>query len=211
MSSKLKNEKSFQHVYLNSHSQEGSPTAMHFARAWKASRLQCPSCSGERIWKDGIRYVREGQVQRYVCRSCGHRFSNSKVKVNVVKQGRVLSDSVHDFGDLDLVNVGVGEVGFQDSAFTVREDVGSHDFSVAGKTINKFRLNSREHRVCAREGGAKNLVEVESRTGKQAAGVTKLDRATIKDKIVEYLWYLKKQARASPDQGRPLRQAALGP
>ena len=56
--------------------------------------------------------MRDGRVQRYSCRLCGYRFSNSKVKVNVFKQCSILSDSVHYFGDGDFVNVGVGEVGF---------------------------------------------------------------------------------------------------
>ena len=56
--------------------------------------------------------MREGRGQRYSCRLCGYRFSNSKVKVNVFEQGSILSDSVHNFGDGDFVNVGVGEVDF---------------------------------------------------------------------------------------------------
>ena len=56
--------------------------------------------------------MRDGRVQRYSCRSCGYRFSNSKVKVNVFKQGSILSDSVHNFGDGDFVNVDIGKVGF---------------------------------------------------------------------------------------------------
>lgn len=38
---------------------------------------------------------------------------------------------MYDFGDGDFVNVGVGEIAFQDSAFTVGKDVGSHNFSNA--------------------------------------------------------------------------------
>jgi len=138
--------------------------------------------------------VGEGQVQRFLCRSCGHRFSDGKVKVDVVKQGRVLSDSVHDFGDLDLVDGAVGDVGFQDSAFTVGKDVGSHSFPIVGKNIYSFLPNSREHRVCASETkAAKNLVEVESQIEKRAAGATELSQAEIKGKLVEYLWFLKKR------------------
>jgi len=40
--------------------------------------LKCPLCNSQRIWKDGIRYTKDGDVQRYICRSCGHRFSQSK-------------------------------------------------------------------------------------------------------------------------------------
>jgi len=138
--------------------------------------VQCPEC------------------KRFLCRSCGHRFSDGKVKVDVVKQGRVLSDSVHDFGDLDLVDGAVGDVGFQDSAFTVGKDVGSHSFPIVGKNIYSFLPNSREHRVCASETkAAKNLVEVESQIEKRAAGATELSQAEIKGKLVEYLWFLKKR------------------
>ena len=37
------------------------------------------------------------------------------------------------------------------------------------------------------------MVEVESRIEKWAAGATKVDEATVKGKIVEYLWWMKKQ------------------
>jgi len=154
--------------------------------------VRCPECGSQRVWKDGIRYVGEGQVQRFLCRSCGYRFSDGKVKVDVVKQGRVLSDSVHDFGDLDLVDGAAGDVGFKDSAFTVGKDVGSHSFPIVGKTINSFLPNSREHRVCASEREAKNLVEVESRIEKRAAGATKLTEAEAKGRILEYALWLKK-------------------
>ena len=156
--------------------------------------VQCPECTSQKVWKDGIRYVGEGRIQRFLCRSCGHRFSDGKVKVDVVKQGRVLSDSVHDFGDLNLVNGAAGDVGFQDSAFTVGKDVGSHSFPIVGKNIYSFLPNSREHRVCASETkAAKNLVEVESQIEKRAAGATELSQAEIKGKLVEYLWFLKKR------------------
>jgi len=41
------------------------------------SAVECPSCRSERIWKDGIRYTRNGDVQRYLCRECGYRFSET--------------------------------------------------------------------------------------------------------------------------------------
>jgi integrase len=43
-----------------------------------ASR-ECPSCHSKRFWKDGIRVTKNGLVQRYICRDCGHRFSESSV------------------------------------------------------------------------------------------------------------------------------------
>ena len=37
----------------------------------------CPECGSKKAWKDGIRYVQDNQIQRYLCRSCGYRFSES--------------------------------------------------------------------------------------------------------------------------------------
>ena len=39
----------------------------------------CPLCHSHRIWKDGIRYTRDEEVQRYICRDCGHRFSETSI------------------------------------------------------------------------------------------------------------------------------------
>ena len=42
--------------------------------------MQCPECGSTRICKDGARYTNEGQVQRYLCRDCGFRFSEKSYK-----------------------------------------------------------------------------------------------------------------------------------
>lgn len=39
--------------------------------------VKCPQCGNSRVFKDGLRYTAEGQVQRFLCRSCGFRFSES--------------------------------------------------------------------------------------------------------------------------------------
>ena len=42
--------------------------------------LSCPQCSSTRLYKDGLRYVSgRATVQRWLCRECGHRFSNSQL------------------------------------------------------------------------------------------------------------------------------------
>jgi integrase/predicted RNA-binding Zn-ribbon protein involved in translation (DUF1610 family) len=38
---------------------------------------KCPECGSKRIWKDGIRHTTRGEIQRYICRDCGYRFSES--------------------------------------------------------------------------------------------------------------------------------------
>jgi len=59
-----------------------------FAGGEDASR-ECPECYNRRIWKDGIRPTKNGEVQRFVCRKCGHRFSESSVlSTNIDNRGK---------------------------------------------------------------------------------------------------------------------------
>jgi len=44
----------------------------------KANR-KCPQCHNEKIWKDGLRETRSGYTQRFICRYCGYRFSESSI------------------------------------------------------------------------------------------------------------------------------------
>ena len=40
----------------------------------------CPKCSSRRVWRDGVRVLADGSsVQRWLCCSCGFRFSESKL------------------------------------------------------------------------------------------------------------------------------------
>ena len=40
----------------------------------------CPECQSSKIWKDGLRYIQGLAVQRFLCRSCGYRFSENNYK-----------------------------------------------------------------------------------------------------------------------------------
>jgi len=40
--------------------------------------LNCPECGSLRLWKDGLHYLKDGTVQRWLCRNCGYRFSKDK-------------------------------------------------------------------------------------------------------------------------------------
>ena len=38
---------------------------------------RCPECGSRKVWKDGLRYLADGStIQRYICRTCGYRFSD---------------------------------------------------------------------------------------------------------------------------------------
>ena len=48
----------------------------------------CPECSSSKTWKDGLRYIQDQPIQRYLCRSCGYRFSNNYYKESQTTRGR---------------------------------------------------------------------------------------------------------------------------
>lgn len=54
-------------------------------------RVQCPQCGSARVWKDGFRVLADGRpVQRFLCRSCGFRFSFSQGKNKGVRSDRLM-------------------------------------------------------------------------------------------------------------------------
>ena len=128
-------------------------------------RLRCPLCKSSKIWKDGIRYTKDGEVQRYICRECGHRFSETSLNK---------SDSLEHVERVQTK-----------------------------KSYSSYGLPSICQVSVTETQGAKNLVEVETRTEKWAAGATRTSQADIKGKIVEFLWWMKKQGYAkSTIEGR---------
>ena len=118
----------------------------------------CPECGSEKSWKDGIRYTTFGIVQRYFCRECGSRFSESNLNQ---------SDALEDIQ------------------------------SVHRMALNRpSSLLSNCQIGVSQPKAAKNLVKVESRIKSQAAGATTQSEANINGKIVEYMWFMKKQGYA---------------
>jgi len=166
---------------------------------------KCPQCGSQKTWKDGVRKTIFGDVQRYLCRDCGFRFSSNvfshflKKGDVVFKGGSELPDSGFDSSDIQPVNFLSRKKTQDDSALVFGEDVGSHDskpqFSTAGKSINSFVLNSREHRVCAQKD-AKNLnTTTEIKT---VAGKSLLDQQILKGKLLEFEFWMQKQGYAEP-------------
>jgi transposase-like protein len=48
----------------------------------------CPQCNSKKVWKDGLR----GEVQRWLCRVCGFRFSEVGVSKTLKSNGALSSD-----------------------------------------------------------------------------------------------------------------------
>lgn len=91
--------------------------------------MRCPECTSQRVWKDGIRYTRHGEVQRYIC-SCGFRFSES---TKPKKQLDVFAKPLEGFkSGTDLADGRIRNADFSlekredDFPLPLREDVTSH-------------------------------------------------------------------------------------
>ena len=154
--------------------------------------LKCQECGSQRIWKDGKRYNASREIQRYLCRECGYRFSEPNVKVNIPFQG---FKGLNPGTNLPYSDVAKGELpikeGLNSPSFQGCKDIASHSVSIVEKDINNFRVYNSDCQVCVSEQEAKNLSQQPTRQ-KQAAGATKHDEAMIKGKIVELAWQLKK-------------------
>ncbi|MFC1486365.1 tyrosine-type recombinase/integrase [Thermoproteota archaeon] len=160
---------------------------------------KCPECKSSKTWRDGIRYVQGRRVQRYLCRSCGHRFSESIVKSNISSQ---TSELLHSSSDLTKQMVRGGQTTFKEgldgSSLSCGEDIRPQIskpqyITTAGKDLNSLLHYSSDCRICAPETKvAKNLVKVKTRTEIAQREGTQ----DTKGKIIEYLWHMKKQGYA---------------
>jgi integrase/ribosomal protein L37AE/L43A len=161
--------------------------------------VSCPKCENSKLWRSG--FYRERQ--RWLCRTCGYRFSKSEIEVNVspkvVKVSEPVNDLAHDIlGNFDSSL----EESLNDFSLLGRENVASHECTVVGQRLNIFRDCYSNRRISASEREAKNLTEVATvKNGRQARGVT----ADIKGKIVEYMWFLKKEGKAESTITRRVR------
>ena len=156
--------------------------------------MHCISCGGKRIWKDGLRHNGGKAIQRFLCRSCGYRFSKSKVKVNIT--GQVLE---RPKTDNDLAHNVISKLNFplkesvDDLSFLSSKDVTSHNCTVIGQGLNILCDCSSTRRICAPETKvAKFLVKVEPRT-ETALRESTPEQAKINGLIVQFLWYLTKE------------------
>jgi len=130
-----------------------------------APQVRCPQCGSEKTWRDGFRKYRGVLRQRWLCRSCGFRFSEStaqlQVKVNVSSQFFKNPDPRRNDSDSMIFGNNLpDQKAADDFSLLSGEDVSSHSkpyASIVEKQINTLCLYNRERRVCA--GEAKNLAE----------------------------------------------------
>lgn len=53
------------------------PTQANDIEGGEEQGRECPECHSNRIWKAGMRETRSGSKQRFICRNCWQRFSES--------------------------------------------------------------------------------------------------------------------------------------
>jgi len=149
-----------------------------------ADRLPvCPSCQSARIFKDGLRIAKEGRIQRYVCRDCGYRFSESSKPLSLN-----LSDDDSSQETIDPIE----RVFFDpNNQCNLNEQV-KVDSQFCGPLEEEYKKSTGSEsirRVCADE--AKNLVATET-IGNVVAGETSENRNI----LFEFAWYMKKEGYA---------------
>ena len=155
--------------------------------------LSCPECGSVRLYRDGLGYREDGSsVQRWLCRSCGYRFSEPDIKVNIPRKLDKASDSGTDHFQSRVIrnNFSIKESS-DHLSLSFSEDVASHGVSIAEKRLNSFPFYNRKRQVCELDRSLRNLTEVARHEQAQREGTTKT--IDIKGRIVEFLWHMEKE------------------
>lgn len=153
----------------------------------------CPQCGSEKLFKSGLRHLPSGEtIQRLLCRTCGYRFSDLNVKVDVPGQFFKGSNSTKNHANRGITDLdSLSKKVLDGLSFGRCEDVGAHDVSVTGKGLNALRIYSSEHRVGVAPRSAKNL-DTAMET-KSIAGDRKLDSASAKGILLQFELWLQKE------------------
>lgn len=145
--------------------------------------LRCPQCGSAKSWRDGMRQTSFGQVQRYICRNCGYRFSDSECQQLQKEPIRIQIE--------EPSGVARTQTQRKFNALSASE----HVERIPTKALKSFLDIPSTRQICVNQAkGAKNLAAVENQT--QAAGIAPQQPADVKGKIVEFMWKLKREAYA---------------
>jgi integrase/predicted RNA-binding Zn-ribbon protein involved in translation (DUF1610 family) len=131
----------------------------------------CPQCGSAKVWKDGIRETGFGQVQRYLCRSCGYRFSDPNSKqLQRFFNGSGMSEHVETIHTKKL-----------------KSKTAILDYCRVSNELIE-RASTGQPRL------VQNLAEVETRQGVAQREGTTQPSVSIEGEIIRYLVWLKNQA-----------------
>lgn len=180
------------HTWQKAGSEKEGKSARTGSKEQPAQPSKCPECGKSRIWKDGLRYVKteigELPVQRYLCRTCGRRFSETSEPQIEIHVSRKVSKRFHPGSDLAEKSIGNRNLAFEKSSDCLPlqgcENVRSHSVTVVGKQLNSLCSYSSKRQVCVSGKEMKNLSHQRTRQ-KQAAGATKLSKEEVNGKIIQ--------------------------
>jgi hypothetical protein len=143
------------------------------------------------MYKDGLRYTNEGEVQRFLCRVCGYRFSESSVKVNIARKVGEVFNSGKNHNEVGVTSRDASDEKVDYGlSFAKGKDVSSHNTSIVEKSLNALPFYNSNNQVCAQKD-AKNL-KTTTET-KNVAGDRKIDAATAKGLRLQYAIWLQKE------------------
>jgi len=159
--------------------------------------VQCPECGSNQLYKDGLRCVGTGRtVQRWLCRACSRRFSESYVQVHIRGQNLKRPEPRNGLAHYVVSRLDFsGKKPVDNFPFSLRENVASHACPNAGQDLNKLRPYNRTHQVCdSLKEASKNLnQETEIKT---VPGDIQQTQQDLKGKLVQYSFYMEKQGYA---------------
>jgi hypothetical protein len=150
---------------------------------------KCPECDSVKVYKDGIRELRTGNLsQRFLCRSCGYRFSEFKVKLNVTRKVEVPHSAPELFENRVVPGKLPSKEPLNGLPLSACEDVASnHRVTAVGKGLNAFAYTRCKRQVYAILQEAKNL-----NTATEAKTVVG-EASTLDPRITQYEWKCKKR------------------
>ena len=152
-------------------------------RAGSKQPVKCPECTSQRVYHDGIRHTNNGDVQRYLCKDCGYRFSNPsstrKREWNLNSRPTIVSNrQVCDLLTEESKNLAIAE-----PTEAAQREGTIQTGDVKGKIVDySFRL--------MKQGLAKTTIDGRTRLLKRLVklGGNLLDPESIKQVIAQQEW-----------------------
>ncbi|MBS7616931.1 tyrosine-type recombinase/integrase [Candidatus Bathyarchaeota archaeon] len=143
--------------------------------------LCCPECGSNRLYKDGLRYLSDGRTaQRFLCRSCGYRFSEKRTNLTSPTVGEVERT---DLPCADSAQGGI-KTSFKDAesaSLTLQKDVLDYESKFFKNCLTNSLSDAHQEAI---------LMEVQRQTEKREAGATQAAQQDVKGKIVQFMFQL---------------------
>ena len=136
----------------------------------------CPECRSQRTWKDGLRHVQGVSIQRYICRSCGCRFSNNRYNECQTINSRQICVSEGEMKN--LVRANQKETALRESAQEHKGEIIAFGWHMQKRGLSEETIKHRMYRLNVLVQKGANLEDPE--TVETILAVTKWSKANRK-------------------------------